>query len=140
MRQTWTRVRDYDWAKEWKSLFEGILPAHVCETAMATCRLHLRGKDAHRKGAYAMAVHTEMKTYGETPIGVGACQTLSQWIQLTSTDAANVILDCFGLTIEDVFAQLGKPTQTTEMKLNLSDVVIACDADFSLPTTATAVA
>lgn len=138
--QRWTEGRHYRWAQEWRSLFESIFPASVCETAMATCRIQLRGLDSHGN-KWGKGFVTLMQTFGHTPIGLtNDVQIRENWIELDAHDSANLILDCFGMSVDDVYRQFGEPGKGERLELNLSDVVTAIDADFATTAAVAAVA
>lgn len=132
-RNGWKKKRYWEWAKEWASLFETILPAHVCEAAMATCRFQLRGLDSHGN-KWGNGVVTFLQTFGQTPIGlVNDVQIRGNWIELDAHDSADLILSCFGMTIRDVYDHFGEPPKGERIDLDLCNLVIALDPGFALP-------
>lgn len=126
MSTSWRPRRFWNWAKDWSSLFESILPKHVCEAAMATCRFVILGKNANGN-EYGRGFRTFMQTYGETPVGlVNDIQIRHHWIELDAHDSANLILGCFGLSVDDVYKAFGQPKEGEKMTVNLHDAVMAC--------------
>lgn len=129
-KKSWRPAAYWRLADKFAGELFDFLPASVRSAAMATCRFHFRGKESHRNGAYAMAVHTEMQTFGHCPNGCSggsepACQERHHWVQLTSKRAADMILDHFGLTLEEVFSRFGKPNKMSEIKLSLYEILDA---------------
>jgi len=107
--------------------FSDILPDSICATAAATCRFQLRGKFANGN-IWGLGVITMMMTYRHRPVGTGlphqpAVQYQHNFIQLTSDDAANVVLGCFGLTINDVMDKFGHPGEHESYWVDLKTVV-----------------
>jgi len=136
----WRKATNFRWAAEWKSLFNGILPREVTEAAMATCRFQLRGKDSHGN-EWGKGVVTLMQTFGRIPLGLSrAFQRKHHWIELDAHESANLILGCFGLTIDDVYAAVGCPGEGETIDLDLYDAVTACCDDFRLTTAEASVA
>jgi hypothetical protein len=104
-----------------------ILPDAVCSTAAATCRFQLRGKYANGN-TWGLGVITSMMTYRNRPRGTGlpnqpAVQYRHNFIELTADDGANVVLDCFGLTITDVMDRFGHPGEHESYWVDLKTVI-----------------
>jgi hypothetical protein len=127
----WTNARYYNWAEQWKSLFDDILPADVQEAAMATCRFTLQapksvGRNAKNWGRW---IRMRMQTFGRKPQVNTAVQTLgSGWISTDSHEAANAILGCFGVTLDDVYDAYGKPEEGQKVEISLHDAVVMTPA------------
>lgn len=119
----------WEWAKEWAELFESILPADVCETAMATCQFVIQGPESVGAKAknWGKWIRTQMQTYGHLPCGVHA-QIKGNWISSDSHDAANVILGCMDLTMDDVYDAFVVPGEGEKFTVSLHDVVMKCYA------------
>ena len=133
MQDGWRGKQNWAWAKQWASLFDNILPEHVCEAAMATCRITLRDKDSTAAGgAWVFAVLTEMQTFGFKPRFVpGEVRRNHHFITLQSHDGADAILSCFGLTIADVIDYYGVPEEGEKVTLDLCEIVTRLDADYA---------
>ena len=133
MQSGWRKTRYWEWAKEWASLFHSILPEHVCEAAMATCRITLRDKDSKAAGgAWGFAVLTEMQTFGNEPQFVPVeIRHNHHFITLQSQDGADAILSCFGLTLAGVIDYYGLPDEGEKITLDLCDIVTTLDADYA---------
>ena len=112
----------WTWADKYGSRLNQLLPATACPAAAATCRFHLRGKNANRNGAYAWACHTSMQTFGETPHGCHVSHA-GQTIQMTSAADANAVLQVFGLSVTDMIDHYGIPADDAEYRIDLYDVV-----------------
>lgn len=134
----WRRTGHWEWAKQWASLFDGILPVEVCEAAMATCRLSLRDKDSTAAGgAWGFAVLTFMQTFGHEPGGiVTQIRKAHNWVTLQAAESADVILGCFGLTLADVIDHYGMPEEGEKIDLDLCELVTAIAPDFAVETEA----
>ena len=132
------KSRHWTWAKEWASLLDGMLPATVCEAALATCRITLRDKDAKAAGgAWGFAVLTSMQTFGHEPTGIPTqIRNAHNWVTLQAAEAADIVLGCFGLTLQDVIDRFGMPGQGEKVEYDLCDVVTALAPDFALTKTA----
>ncbi len=138
MQNRWQKRANWDWAEEWASLFDSILPQHVCEAAMATCRFQLRGLNSHGN-TYGKGFLTFMQTFGSVPVGlVNDVQIRSNWIELDAHDSANLILGCFGLSVDDVYDHYGTPEEGTRIDLDLCELVQAIAPDFATTTVETA--
>ena len=134
MQTGWRRKRDWTWAKQWGSLFKGILPDHVCEAAMATCTITLQGPESvgRRAKNWGQWIRMRMQTFGHIPNHLSAAvQKSREGISTDSREAVEVILDCFGLTLDDVFSYYGVPETGEKMTLNLCDIVARLDADYA---------
>lgn len=135
----WRKRQNWDWAHYWRSLFENILPSHVCEAAMATCRFQLRGLDSHGN-KWGKGLLTYMQTFGQVPLSLNKCvQRRHHWIELDAHESANLILEQFGLSVEDVYNVAGVPAKGETIEVDLFDVVTKSDTDF-LITSETSVA
>lgn len=129
----WRKRGHWEWAKEWARLFHDMLPKHVCEAALATCRITLRDKDSTAAGgAWGFAVLTEMQTFGFAPQGVpGEIRRNHHFITLQSQDGADAILRCFDLTLADVIDYYGLPAEGETITLDLKDIVTTLDANYA---------
>lgn len=127
----WRKRGHWDWAKQWASLFHNILPEHVCEAALATCRITLRDKDSTAAGgAWGFAVLTEMQTFGNEPRFVpGEIRRNHHFVTLQSKDGADAILGCFDLTLDDLIDYFGLPEEGEKWTLDLYDIVTSLDAN-----------
>lgn len=133
MQNGWRKERFWDWAEENASLFEGLLPKHVCNAAMATCRLTLQGPNSVGQGAknWGQWIRMRMQTFGHVPNGLAAAvQKAHHWISTDSHEAANVVLGCFGLSLDDVFSHYGIPEEGETYALDLCDLVTTIAPDF----------
>jgi hypothetical protein len=111
MKDSWRPTRSWDWAAINASAFHGILPHHVSQAAMATCRFTLVGS----------TIAARLQTFGYEPHGVVTAKKNHHWLTVASKRDANVILACFGLDVDDVFSVYGKSDDKVE--LDLADVV-----------------
>lgn len=139
----WRSRRHWEWAETWASLFYGMLPKHVCNAAMATCRITLQGPQSVGQQAknWGRWIRMRMQTFGHIPDGLRtAAQRQHHWIATDSHTAAEQILACFGLSLDDVFAHYGKPAEGEKMTIDLIDLVTSLAPDFELPTSTVAVA
>lgn len=119
----------FDFGAQCVGRMSDILPESVAATAAATCRFQLRGLNANGN-EWGYGVIVTLQTYGNAPIGLGgvnqpAVHYHGDWIETGSHEAANVILGCFGLTIIDVYARFGKPTEGERILLDLFEIVQA---------------
>ena len=131
MQNGWRKKRYWEWAKEWASLFHKILPEHVCEAAMATCRFVILGKNANGN-EYGKGFRSFLQTFGNTPTGlVNDVQIRHHWIELDAHDSANLILGCFGLSVDDVYDYFGEPKEGDKLELDLHDIVTKLDANLA---------
>lgn len=134
---SWRSKKFWDWAAEWKGLFTDILPEHVCEAAMATCRFELRGLNANGN-EWGVGFLTHMQTFGEIPSGLIerglGVQRKHWWIELNAHESANIILACFGLTVDDVFAFAGYPEPGERKVVDLCEVVCGVNPEFNMTT------
>ena len=142
MQAVWRKQKHWDWAKQWASLLDNVLPSDVCEAALATCRISLRDKDSTAAGgAWGFAVLTTMQTFGHVPRGVlTQVRKAHNWITLQAAESADVILECFGLTLAEVINHYGMPAEGQKIDLDLCDVIQAIAPDFATTTVETAVA
>lgn len=123
MLNGWRHRKYWDWSKENASLFHSILPEHVCEAAMATCRFQLRGLGSHGN-KWGNGFLTFMQTFGFKPTGLtNDVQIRHHWIELDAHNSANLILGCFGLTVDDVYNHYGKPEKGERLDLDLHNIV-----------------
>lgn len=119
----WRPSRYFEWAEANKYRFLAILPEEVCEAALATCRFQLRGKNSHGN-EYGKGFLTFMQTYGNVPAGLANdVQIRHHWIELDAHDSADLILACFGLSTEDVYAEYGIPAEGETVTLDLYEIV-----------------
>lgn len=118
--------RHFQFAKQAGCLLRDVLPAHVCETAAATCRFTVHGPLA-KSTNWARGVTTDMQTFGAIPTGVDGAKAHANWVQMTSHGAANRILRCFGLSIADVLATYGQPQVGESYVVDLVEVVERLD-------------
>lgn len=126
MRNAWRSTAAWDWAKKNANLLHDILPEHVCEAAAATCRITLQGPESVGDKAknWGQWIRMRMQTFGHTPFHLSAAvQQDHHWISTDSREAVNVVLDCFGLTLDDVFAHYGEPEEGEIRTIDLYDVV-----------------
>jgi hypothetical protein len=129
-RNGWRHKQYWNWAKEWQTLFESLFPEHVCEAAMATCRFQLRGLDSHGN-KWGLGVVTFLQTFGHIPIGlVNDVQIHHNWIELDAHDSADLILGCFGLSMQDVYDHYGTPPKGHRIDLDLYNLVTAIEPGF----------
>ena len=125
----WQPKRNFDWAATCKDAFSKIFPEHICETAIATCRFLLLGKDANGN-KYGKGFRTFMQTYGNVPVGLrNDVQIRHNWIELDAHESANLILGCFGLSTDDVYRLVGVPVDGEQIDISLHDIVNAIAAD-----------
>lgn len=126
MQNGWRTRRYWDWAKENANLFHGILPEHVCEAALATCRITLQGPKSVGETAknWGQWIRMRMQTFGHVPHQIAtAVQQHYHWISTDSYEAVDVILDCFDLTLDDVFDHYGEPREGETRTLDLCEIV-----------------
>jgi len=132
MRNNGRPRRYFDFAENWGNLLDSILPKSVCTVAAATCRFHFRGKEAGRNKAFSWALHTEMQTDGQRPDIPQTAQMTGKWVCLTSIDAANEILQAFGIGVSELLDHFGIPSKVEQYKVDLYEVVAALRPDFIL--------
>jgi len=132
-RSKWGKAEHWNWAKQWKGRFEDIFPSSVCEAAMATCRFTVLGKNANGN-VYGRGFRSFMQSFGEKPVGlIDDIQVRGSWIELDAHNSANLILGCFGLTVDDVYDTFGKPCEGEQMEVSLHDAVVAANNAFAVP-------
>ena len=134
MQSGWRKRGQWDWTKEWASLFHSILPEHVCEAAMATCCITFQGPESvgNRAKNWGQWIRMRMQTFGQTPYHLAAAvQRSGHWISTDSREAVTVILGCFDLTLDNVFAYFGEPDEGEKWTLDLCNIVTTLDADFA---------
>lgn len=120
------RPRTYwEWAAENADKLAGLLPLHVCNAALATCRITLQGpKSVGEKGKnWGRWIRMRMQTLGYRPGGIETVQSAGMWQRTDSHDAANAVLACFGLSLDDVFAKYGEPGEGEKRILDLHTIV-----------------
>lgn len=128
-RRSWRPTKMWEWAGQNRKAFANILPEFAIDAAMATCTLELRSEDYCDTPRWGKAVVMDMQTYGFKPtgligLGVAVQETSRDWIQTTSHDAVNLVLGCFGLTMDDVWNHFEIPS-IGKIKVSLFDVVTA---------------
>ena len=142
MQTGWRKRENWEWAKEWASLLHDLLPEEACEAALATCRITLQGPKSvgEENKNWGRWIRMRMQTGGNIPRGIQTVQRGNRnWISTDSHAATNVILECFGLTLDDVFNHYGEPEEGQVIPLDLCTVIQAVAPDFAA-TAATAVA
>jgi len=122
-------ARHFDFGDHFGQLLRAILPLSYCSAAAATCRFELRGKHANRspenahKG-YGPAVYLSMQTDdAKLFLGGHPIQRTGRFTMTTCEDAANMILNCFGICVDDVRDHYGEPTEYESKHFDLVDVV-----------------
>lgn len=125
-KSNWRKNAHYDFGKRHGHLLKDILPERICDGAAATCRFELRGLMSNGN-AYGLGFITRMQTFGYAPIGCGrvgqpCVQLHGSWIELTSDDAANIVLGCFGITMSDVLSNWA-PEPGQRICLDLAEIV-----------------
>jgi len=135
----WRKSQYWDWAKDHAAVLEDLFPLHVCEAAAATCRLQLRGLKSHGN-QWGKGVVTFMQTNGHRPAHLeNDVQVRGKWIELDAHASADLVLGCFGITMDDVYGHFGEPSPGERIDLDLYQIVAAIAPDFTSQTT-TAVA
>mgnify|MGYP001564360994 CR=1 FL=1 len=138
-RRFWRPRKMWEWATQNRNVFKNIFPDFVIDAAMATCTLELRSKDYSGGQCWGREVIVDMQTYGFFPsglvsLGVSIQETSRHWIQTTSIDAANLVLSCFGLTMQDVWNHFDIPANTGKLKMSLFEIVTElCGAETKVP-------
>lgn len=118
--------RHFEFGKKFGFMLADVLSATVCETAAATCRFTILGKDA-QGNEWGNGFRTTMQTFGEKPKGVtNANFRGTNWVQLDSHESAAAILKCFDISIDDIYRQYGEPEKGKIVQLDLVDVVHSC--------------
>ncbi len=129
MTANWRSRRHFDFGDEFGYMLNEVLPAKVASVAAATCRIEIRGKhgnrsDENRHKGYGEAVYLSLQTHGADIKGLcSASAKMGKFIRTTSNEAADLVLGCFGLTIDDVREQFGRPGDYESRWFDLSDVV-----------------
>jgi hypothetical protein len=130
MKQIAKRTRrQFDFGEKFGYMLAEILPTEVANIAATTCRIEIRGKhgnrsDANRHKGFGEAVYVSLQTYGEEIKGLNsAFKKTGSFISTTSNEAADLILGCFGLSMDDVRAYFGTPGDYDSMFLDLTNVV-----------------
>ena len=132
-----------------------IFPHNVREVAIATCRIQIMGWDqGNHKGNAGRAtkhdiehgikrgrwVYTRLQTYGQKPTNNNARWSKSganaKWIEGNSFDAANDILACFDLSIDDILDNYGDVGRHDRIILDLPDIIETLKPELLQPATA----
>ena len=119
--------RHFDFGDQFGHLLSPILSRNLA-TAAASCRFTIQGPNSVGDTAknWGTWIRTNIQTDGERPQCRHAWQIQkSGWISGDSHEAANVILDCFGLTIDHVFEHYGAPEWGVVYHVDLADVIAA---------------
>lgn len=127
-------------------MLSDILPREVACIAATTCRFTIQGPEsvgvAHKN--WGQWIRTNMQTHGNIPRMRHAWQCRKDgWIGADSREAAELILDCFGLSVDDLFKHFGQPQIGKVYQVDLVDVVSALAPDIARvdqPKTVSAVA
>lgn len=133
----WRKESDEKFGKIVGKYLNGILPACVSETAAMTCRFQIMGKNAHADNGDAQRcgqwrnhlrnrwVHTRIQTFGHLPSERFQFVTKDKsWVKADSFEAADAILQCFGLNMELVLQHYGDPAEDERKILDLSQIVM----------------
>lgn len=127
-------------------LLESILPAFVCAHAVASCRFTIQGpRSVGLAGKnWGEWVRTRLKTGGINPSrGLAPTGDVWQGDGVKSGDAhrnADMILEPFGLSIQDVLAHYGEPIVGERYDVDLVDVIEALSPQLLATETTEAVA
>jgi len=111
-------------------LISKILPSRIAATAAATCRFELQGKFANGND-WGLGFRTYMQTFGEMPEGVNKpgqpqCYRFSRdWISLNSINGAAIVLNCYGISLVELWEWVIKPGPYERKKFDLMEVVNA---------------
>ena len=121
--------RHFEFGDKFGQLLRTLLPLAYCPVAAATCRFELRGKHANRspknvhKG-YGPAVYMSLQTDNLDLFACGhPIQRMGRFSATTCEDAANMVLNCFGLCVDDLRDHYGEPSDHDSKYFDLVDVV-----------------
>jgi len=125
--------RHWDFGEQHADLMRSVFPGtsqDVRRKAAATCRICVMGKDAvthngsaSRRGS-GRWVYTRMQTEGHRPNTIRwSVQKRIGWVEGNSFDAADDVLGCFGLSIEDVISHFGSIDENERFMVDLVDIV-----------------
>lgn len=124
---TYTK-REQDIATRFTHHLKDLLPESDCLRALVTCQFTMQGAlsvgvDAKNWGRW---IRTRLFTNGVLPPIQHAWQKhQSGWIGGDSIEAANAILSCFGLTLDQVLDQYGEPHTSEKYSVKLVDILDA---------------
>lgn len=137
----WRKSKNWAWAKANVALLD-IFPIHVREAALATCQFVFQAPESVgdvRKN-WGKWVRTRLQTFGHKPAGltgvVTGVQKNGDWIGMDSTAGANLILKCFGLSVDAIYDAYGSPGFGGKYTLDLCEIVTRLAPD--QPTTVAA--
>lgn len=120
------------------------IPAEDCAWSFATCRIEVMGKDAHNDNGEALRsngstfhygqmrwVHTRLQihTPGKTPSAAFQRRNNGRFAWSDSFAGADAILDCFGLTMEQVLDHFGNVAPTERKIFDLTTIIEAMAAE-----------
>ncbi len=107
-----------------------LLPRESCPAAIATCNFTVQSKrtigDGVAPSNWASWIRTRMQAGGNGLYGfISSKQWIAgNWLSLDSFDAIQTILDCFGISLDDVFATFGDPRDKDRESYKVSLVEI----------------
>ena len=141
-RKPWRPGKYWRLADKYAAELLTCLPGHVRAASMATCRFELRGLNANGND-WGVGVVTRFQSFGEMPDGTGhggqpCCQVNRNWSELDSHEGADIILGCFGLSIDDVYDRFGRPITGERKRYDLYDLLAAMMPDMIDETITTA--
>jgi len=125
MRNAKTK-RHYDFGQSVKYDFSHIVPAHVAETAAATCTIEVQGKESIGN-EWGLGLSMRLQTFGRVPKGIGgedcSFSRCGTWLVTHSRKAVNIVLNVLGYTVDDLLAQFGTPADGEKYQVDLVDIV-----------------
>ena len=128
--------RHFDFGKKFGHFLKPVLPDPVCRLAAATCRFQIMGKNAHADNGVALRsenspswigegrwICTQIQTVGNRPSdSFKRNGPRSEWVTGHSFEAADDILGCFALTMQDVIDALGQVDEGQRIVIDLVDI------------------
>jgi hypothetical protein len=125
-RSLWRPAKNWEIAKEVACLLDGILPAEVCSSAIATCQFTIQAPNSvgATKKNWGEWVRTRLQTFGQKLNGLAAAtQSNGNWLSFDSREAANIILGAFGLSLDSIYEAYGMPEEGQKMTLDLPSII-----------------
>lgn len=116
--------RDVELADYLASKLAPILESGVGAMAVMSCTFVVQGACSvgHRNKNWGSWVRTRMRTHGEKPAGC-VWQCGRDMVASDSVEAAESVLDCFGLTMDRVYEQYGFPEHGKVYTVRLLDII-----------------
>lgn len=114
--------RHFDFGEKYGHKLDFLLPKDRCSIAATTCRFEIRGPGKKNKSNIYI---TRLQTFGISPSDYwqSGKTEKSKWATSRKINGANEILQCFGLTMEQVLEHFGSPEDNEVKTLDLVDIV-----------------